>query len=325
MLNWVPAWFYICISKLRSAPLSVKNFLTKIVGIKPIIETVAAVALVYFAYSTDRVYHRLADIAETQTKIMDAQNRPLFIVQIETRRATDNSNILGEKLIVSNSGAPVSYYTVNTGALFTLRSKAKSPPPVSGVITWKDGTFDCSKVFDHSALYYLTVYFKNDGRQQIKGIEPFSTAESSEFSKIKRAVDLANEMARARDKEAPKLYFNIIHLVEIRSVDRLGRKDVKQFLITRNGALDTREDAHVQELTEDEYKAINKAAAIFGANRGTSTIAIAAGSEGDQANLAEILLNEPLKYGNFDSGTSCIGVGPFLADEPPAAPVQSGK
>jgi len=75
---------------------------------KPYIEILTAIALVYFAYSTDTVYHKLALIAETQYRIIDSQNQPLFRITVR-HNSDENGKPLDygiSEIYIDNSGAP---------------------------------------------------------------------------------------------------------------------------------------------------------------------------------------------------------------------------
>jgi hypothetical protein len=87
---------------------------------------IATVMIALFAYSTDRAYHRIADIAaklstivEQQSQIIAARDEPIISGRIITVFDKQNGET-SDHLEIINSGPPITELSVTTAELFEV-------------------------------------------------------------------------------------------------------------------------------------------------------------------------------------------------------------
>jgi hypothetical protein len=81
---------------------------------KPFVEVAAPLILAWFAFSTDRVYHKLEAIELRQVEIAASQNLPIFVGSVSLIKSDDTQRYDVDSLEISNAGAPISVVSVDT-------------------------------------------------------------------------------------------------------------------------------------------------------------------------------------------------------------------
>jgi hypothetical protein len=90
----------------------------------------ATIAIAYFARSTDKAYHKIADVADKlgiisqqQFEIMVAQHEPIIRARIKTNTTTNT-----QTLTIANEGPPISEISVERAEVYEVTYWRPNPP-----------------------------------------------------------------------------------------------------------------------------------------------------------------------------------------------------
>jgi hypothetical protein len=186
-----------------------RNFLRKN---KPFVDFLIPIALAYFAWSTDRVYHRLTEITEGQKQIMEIQYDPVFDARIELQRDEATDNFDADRILVENTGAPITVQRLNHREVFEVRYWSPS---------------------GSTLVYIPTVHYNTIG---IRGHSMTGELYSTTFTKYRLKEFELERAVGERKFGGRQALINFRRFLEIGFVDRLRRARTEYLELQTDGS-----------------------------------------------------------------------------------------